>query len=88
MASTTQFWLDRITALDLTLAATEAALLAFMSNGAQLEYRFDSGQESVRVIRVPLEEMQDRIDAMINQREIYCQRAGLQSGTFYERGAW
>jgi hypothetical protein len=86
--STTQFWQNRITSLDLRIAAYEAAMLAFAANGGQKEYRYDTGQTSIRVERSEPNVMQAVIDAMLSQREVYCKRIGQGDGTNYARGCW
>lgn len=78
----------RIDALALQIVAFEAAILAFAANGAQLEYRFEDGAQSIRVERAEPDVMRDLVDAMINQHEIYCVRTGQSSGAHNSRGAW
>lgn len=88
MASDTAFWTARIAAIDLRIAAYEAAILDFATNGAQQNYKFDSGQEVITVERAEPDKMNAILDSFINQRQIYCQRAGLASGGVYARGAF
>jgi hypothetical protein len=71
------FWLARIAAVDLVIAQFDAVLLAFATNGLQQSYSYDTGQSVVRVERADITKIQENLDALINQRGIYCIRAGL-----------
>ena len=85
MPASSTFYTDRIAQLELQIAAYEAAILAFASAGAQLEYTYDTGQDKIRVERADPMVMQDLLDAMINQREVYCVRIGSSSGAHTAR---
>ncbi len=80
--------LDQIAYIDSLITAIRAALLAFYANGAQKEYRFDTGQQIINVERESPKVMNDQISGLMNEKQILCQRAGLASGTMYSRGAW
>ena len=88
MAATTEFIEARIAAIEAQILALEAALLAFATNGAQQEYRYDTGQEVIRVQRQDGTEMRRLIDALLNQHQILCQRIGKASGVHNSRGSW
>jgi hypothetical protein len=88
VAADTDYIKARIAAYELRIAAYEAALLAFADNGAQQSYRYDSGQEVIRVERADPGVLESLIDKMLNQRQILCQRIGLASGTHNSRGSW
>ena len=88
MATTSQFILDRIAALELQIPALEAAILAFLTTGAAQEYRLDTSQTAVRVERSNIVEMQRVLDALVNQHQMYCIRNGTASGAHNSRGGW
>ena len=72
-----QFWLDRIATLKEQIALYEAALTEFLTNGAVEEYRLDTGQSVVTVKRSDLTSITTMIDALLNQLDIACLRAGV-----------
>lgn len=86
--SSLAFYNARIAALDLQIAAYEAAILAFATSGAAQEYAYNTGQDSIRVERADANVLQATLDSMINQREIYCVRTRQSRGSHTSRGAW
>lgn len=88
MSASAQYYTDRIAQIDLQIAAYEAAILSFATNGAQQSYSYDTGQQTVRVERQDASSMQAVLDSLMNRRQILCQRAGLDSGVSHNRGAW
>lgn len=87
VAQDTTFWQDRAAAALLQIAAYEAAMLAFATDGAQQKYDFDTGQTEIRVERANLSTMQNIVSRLIAQHGIYCQRAGLSKGGHQSRPA-
>lgn len=87
MAQDVAFWTTRAAALLARIEAYEDVLLAFATDGAQQEYRFDTGQGELRVVRADLGEIRRLLDALISQHGIVCQRAGLSKGSVQVRPA-
>lgn len=87
MAQDVAFWTTRAAALLARIEAYEAAALAFAADGAQQEYRLDTGQGVIRVERANVVEMQRVLDSLISQHGIACQRAGLSKGSVQARPA-
>ena len=79
---------DQIAHIDAMLTAYRAAQLAFATNGAQIQYRFDTGQQIINVERMDPKQMNGLIESLMNQKQILCQRLGTASGTLNTRGAW
>lgn len=76
---------EQIDFLGELITATRAAVLTFVQNGAQKRYRFDTGRQVIDVEREDLNTMRANIAAMMNERQILCQRIGQASGTLIVR---
>jgi hypothetical protein len=88
VATSSQFILDRIAALEAQIVALEAAILAFYTSGAAQEYRLDTSQTAVRVERSNISEMERVLAALVNQHQVYCVRNGTASGAHNSRSGW
>ena len=53
-----------------------------------MKYKFDTGQEILTVERQEPAAMAATIEALMQQKNNLCIRAGLQRGSVYVRGAW
>ena len=85
MATTDTDITDQIAHLDAMIVAYRTATLAFVTNGAQKKYRFDTGQQIIDVERQDPKEMNAAIESFMNQKQILCQRIGLAKGTLNVR---
>lgn len=84
MASSEQeFWLVQIAAVEARIVAIQAAITAIQINGVE-SYMLDDGQTRQSVTRASLPRLEQALSALLSQRDVYRQRAGI-TGPVYGR---
>lgn len=68
-----QFWQDRITKIETMIAAYEDAVIYLAANPTK-SYGLDTGQSEQKVTYFDLDKLQQTLNSLINQRDIYKKR--------------
>lgn len=68
-----QFWQDRITKIEAMITAYEDAVLYLITNPTK-SYSLDTGQSEQKVTYYDLDELQQTLNSLINQRDVYKKR--------------
>ena len=85
MATEDEFWLARIAAIEAQIVALETAVIS-LSSGAVESYTFDDGQTRQTVTRSSMAAMQNKISALLSQRDVYRARLGIGTPVYGRPG--